>query len=244
MRELLSEEEYLNGEKNGKVKEYNSEGYSEFEGEYLSGKIWNGKGYDKDHNVTYEIKNSKGYKKDFCTKNNELSYEAEYLNAGINGIVKKYHYLNSKLKFIGEYFDGSKNGKAKEYYLDEKLKYEGEYLYNFKLRGKEFHNEKLIYEGEYFLNKRWNGKIYDENGNVIYEIKEGNGKGKEYDDNGNLIFEGEYLNGEMNQGIMKKYDTFTGKLSFEGEYSNEKKIGKEKNMIFLVEKYLLKEENI
>ena len=37
----------------------------------------------------------------------------------------------------------------------------------------------------------------DENGNIIYELKNGNGKVKEYDDNGNLLFEGEYINGKI-----------------------------------------------
>ena len=39
---------------------------------------------------------------------------------------------------------------------------------------------------------------YDENGNIIYELK--NGKGKEYNYNGNLIFEGEYINGKRWNG--------------------------------------------
>ena len=72
------------------------------------------------------------------------------------------------------------------------------------------------YEGEYLYDKKWNGKGYDENGNVIYELINGNGKGREYDENGRLIFEGEYLNGKRN-GKGKEYDN-NGKLIFEGEY--------------------------
>ena len=53
----------------------------------------------------------------------------------------------------------------------------------------------LEFEGEYLFNKKWNGKGYDEEGNIIYELKNGNGKVKEYNDNGDLEFEGEYLNG-------------------------------------------------
>ena len=55
-------------------------------------------------------------------------------------------------------------------------------------------NKKLIYEGEYLYDKIYNGKRYDENGNIIFELKNGNGKVKEHDFNGKLIFEGKYLN--------------------------------------------------
>ena len=34
------------------------------------------------------------------------------------------------------------------------------------------------------LVKKWNGKGYDENGNVIYELINGNGKVKEYNEYG------------------------------------------------------------
>ena len=67
------------------------------------------------------------------------------------------------------------NGKAKEYYANCKLKYEGEYL-----------------------NGKRNGKGFDKNDNLIYELKDGKGYIKEYDSDGELIFEGEYLNGERN----------------------------------------------
>ena len=68
---LIFEGEYLNGEINGKGKEYFHYGYYDrddgrmiyydkiiiFEGEYLNGNPWNGKGYDKDNNKVCEIKN-------------------------------------------------------------------------------------------------------------------------------------------------------------------------------------------
>ena len=50
---------YLNGERNGKGKEYNYEGILEYEGEYLNGERKKGKEY-----------NDKGI----------LEYEGEYLN--------------------------------------------------------------------------------------------------------------------------------------------------------------------
>ena len=73
--------------------------------------------------------------------------------------------------------------------------------------------------------KKRNGKGYDENGKVIYELINGNGKVKEYDNYGKLEFEGEYLNGKRN-GKGKEYAE--GKLKFEGEYLNVRRIGKGK----------------
>ena len=70
-------------------------------------------------------------------------------------------------------------------------------------------------------NQKWNGKGYDENGIIIYELINGNGKVKEYNEN-KLIYEGEYLNGKRN-GKGKEYD-LNDKLIFEGEYLNGKKI--------------------
>ena len=72
-----------------------------------------------------------------------------------NGKGKEYT-LENKLVFEGEYLNGKRNGKGKEYYLDGDLKFEGEYL---------------------------NREIW-------------NGKGKKYYPNGELKFEGEYLNGK------------------------------------------------
>ena len=97
-----------------------------------------------------------------------------------------------------------KNGKGKEYFYNNNysgnksyLMFEGEYLNNYRLKGKEYYkNGKLKYEGEFIISKKWNGKVYDELNNIVYELKNGNGKIKEYFENGKLEFEGEYLNGK------------------------------------------------
>jgi len=58
---LKFEGEYLNGKKNGKGKEYiYNNGKLIFEGEYLNGKKWNGKGYDINGDLAFEIKGGKG----------------------------------------------------------------------------------------------------------------------------------------------------------------------------------------
>ena len=81
-------------EKNGMEKEKNK---LMFEGEYLNGKKWNGKG--KEYN-------------DYGT----LNFEGDYLKGERNGKGKEY-YNDDKLKFEGEYLNGKRNGKGKEYYL-------------------------------------------------------------------------------------------------------------------------------
>ena len=84
----------------------------------------------------------------------KLIFEGEYLNGKRNGKGKEYDYWNSELEFEGEYLNGKRNGKGKEYDYNGKLKFEGEYLNG----------------------KRWNGKGYNIEGEMSFEIKEGNGK--------------------------------------------------------------------
>ena len=83
------EGEYLNGKRSGKGKEYYYDGTLIFEGEYLNGKEWNGKKYNINNEIIYEIKNGKG-------------------------LIKEYDH--GKLIFEGEYLNGEKNGKGREKY--------------------------------------------------------------------------------------------------------------------------------
>ena len=83
----------------------------EYDGEFLYERKWNGKGYDENGNVIYEL--IKG-----------------------NGKVKEYDDY-SKLKFEGEYLNGKKNGKGKEYW-NGKLIFRGEYLNGEKIKKKKF----------------------------------------------------------------------------------------------------------
>ena len=145
-----------------------------YDGEYLFDNKYNDKGYDEYGNKIYELRNGTG-----------------------NG---KEYFPNGKLIFEGEYLNGRRNGK-----------------------GKEYENGKLILEGEYKSDKRWNCKAYDEI-NHFFKLKEGKGLLKIYDNNGKLKFENEYLNGEKNgkgkvyyNGKGKEYYD-NGKLKFEGEY--------------------------
>ena len=237
----------LNNNINGKGKEYfDYNNHLLFEGEYLNGKRWDGKGYDSQNNLAYELNNGKGLIKEYNSSGN-LIFEGEYLNGERNGKGKEYNDFGD-IKFEGEYLYGERNGKGKEYndfgdinfegeylngkrngkgfYQDNFLKFDGVYLYGFKLKGKLFIENKLEFEGEFLFDKKWNGKGYDEHGNIIYELINGNGKVKEYENYGKLYFEGEYLNGKRNGKGKEKY--LSGYLKYEGEYLNNKRNGKGK----------------
>ena len=220
------EGEYSNGERNGNGREYNDDfGYEkEFEGEYYKGKRWTGKEYNNDNIVTNELK--EGREKngenifDFDYSGRlEYEYEGTFINGEKNGIGEE-RCCETNVIYFGEFKDGERNGKGKEYYENNKnLIFEGEYISNYRLKGKEYLHGKLEYEGEYLLNKKWNGIGFNENGNKIYQIINGNGKVLEYNPNGHLIFEGEYSNGFKLKGI--EYNS-KGQLKFKGNYLNGK----------------------
>ena len=174
-----------------------------------------------------------------------------------DGIGKEYNLLNNKLLFEGQYVNGKKHGKGKEYFENGNIKFKGKYLKGRKIRGRGYNNNQNIifvlksdgkateyydngnlkFEGEYFDEKRWNGRGYNIKGEMIYIIKSGKGKVIDYYDNGELKFEGEYIHGEKN-GKGKEYNK-NGIIAFEGQYLNGKRhgIGKEynKNAILIYE---------
>ena len=203
---------------------FNSYGNNvKFEGEYLKGKIWNGKGYTYNSKKIYEIINGKGILQDF-NDNNELLFKYEYDNGEINGYGEEYainshfdyfYWIEKKCyykKFCGNYSNGKRNGEGEEYNPDNKL----------------------LFKGEYFNGKKWNGKIYNKEGKEEFEIKCGNGKVKEYNEKGNLLFEGEYLNGERNgKGKEYYYNQYgKGNSIYEGEFLNGEKNGKGKEFYY------------
>ena len=212
-QEIKIEVEYLNGKRNGKGKEYYCGGNLKFEGEYINDKRWNGKYYNVLNNTYCELKNGKGFIKIYYN-NNQIRFEGEYLKGEKNGKGKEYYYAGL-LKFKGEYLNGKRNGKGKEFNKNGKLIFEGEFKNDYRSKGKEFVHERLEFEGEYLFNKKWNGKGYDGAGNIIYELKNGNGKVKEYNNYGDLEFEGECLNGIKWNGkghrFLMRYELNQGK---------------------------------
>ena len=161
----------------------------------------------------YRISQGNRIGKEYIKYTDRLLYEGEYLNGKRNGKGKEF-YDDGKLLFEGEYLKGYRNGKGKEYNDDGNLKFEGEYLKGYKNgKGKEYnYYGELDFEGEYSNGVRWNGK------------------GKEYYACGKLLFEGEFLNGKRWNGkYIEYYDD--DKLGFEVIYLNGERIEKDNKNI-------------
>ena len=62
-----------------------------------------------------------------------------------------FFYIETFNSFEGEYKNGKRNGKGKEFYSNKNIKFEGEYL-----------------DG-----KRWKGKGYDPEGNLEFGMENG-----------------------------------------------------------------------
>ena len=179
-------------------------------------------------NFVYVIHEPNGIAKEYLGFEDMLMFEGEYLNGKRNGKGKEYDW-NGKLIFEGEYLNGKRNGNGKEYDNKGNLIFEGEYLNGKRNgKGKEYNEKgKLIFEGDYFNDLLLIGNVYDNDG-ILHKVNNNlNGYGKEYNSYGKLLFEGEYLNGKRN-GKGKEYN-WDDRLIFEGEYLNGKKhgIGKE-----------------
>jgi len=120
-----------------------------------------GKEYDYSSKLIFEgvyLNDERNGKGEEFNDNGILIFEVEYLN-GIQWIGKNYDEDGNKILEIN-----NTNGKGKEYYYKDKIKYEGEYENNLRNgKGKEYyHYGILIYEGE-------------------YQNQDRHGKGKEYD---------------------------------------------------------------
>ena len=90
-------------------------------------------------------------------------FTGKYIIYESNRIGKEYDGYDDTLKFEGEYINGERNGKGKEYLDIDKLFFEGEYLNGKRnAKGKRYYlyNGELRFEGEY-LNGERNGKGKD-----------------------------------------------------------------------------------
>ena len=192
---LIFEGEFSNAKKNGKGREYDNNERLKFEGEYINGeRKGNGKEYYEDEKLKFEgeylygKRNGKG--KEYY-KTGEVKFEGEYKN----GIIYEGKMYVNKPKKVYELKKGK--GKIKEYNdYSELIIFEGEYLNGVKHgKGKEYYdNGRIKFEGEYMNGKRWNGIGYNTRNNKIFELFNGFGLVKEYYDNGRIKFEGEYIN--------------------------------------------------
>ena len=133
--------------------------------------------------------------------------------------------------FEGEYKNGKKNGKGKEFNEEgKKLIFEGTYLNGNRYKGVEYdYYCKKDYEGEYMFNKRWNGKEYNSEGEVFSLIKNGiNSKNGNnyiyYENNQEVNLTEQEFNDLKFTGEIKEYDN-NNTLLFEGDYLLGKRNG-------------------
>ena len=88
-----------------------------------------------------------------------------------------------------------------------------------------YSNEKISFKGEYSHGYKIEGKGYYINGKLSFILKR-NGIIKEYDYKGKLSYQGEFLNDKKNGKGKEYYEK--GKLHFDGEYKNDILNGKVK----------------
>ena len=92
-------------------------------------------------------------------------------------MIKEYNDYYSLIIFEGEYLNGQKHGKGKEYYDNGKLEFEGEYLNGKRQgKGKEYYNSEITSENIF-----GNSDYSDEYGQLIlkeniYMIEDGKAK--------------------------------------------------------------------
>ena len=108
------------------------------------------KKYDRFGNVLYELIDGKGHIKDFDSLVN-LIKEGEYIDGELK--KAKEYFRQGEIIFEGEYLKGiGWKGIGKEYNFYGRLTYDGEYLNGMKLKGKKFkyfkYYNRLIFEGE------------------------------------------------------------------------------------------------
>ena len=160
-------------------------------------KSWNGKGYDIKGNSINELKNGQGYVKEY--EYEKLVFEDEYLNGERNGKGKEHHQFGGLL-FEDEYLNWKRHGKGKEFdYFSGQLKFEGQYIYGYRIRGKEYFNDtnneqKSKYEYDFLNEQNWYQKAKEYGWNsLIYGNKFFNKNNYNIKTN-IIIFEGECLN--------------------------------------------------
>ena len=218
---LIFEGEYKDGKRNGKATKYyydeffmnkarnrknNSkiEKYDEyieykFVGVYLNGKKWNGKEYDKNNNIIYELNYGKGY------------------------ATKKIHKLNKTI-YEGEYLKGKKHGKGREltlYGIYDCI-YEGEYLDGKKWNGKIYSENNFEKFREKYNENICICKILK--GNASKYVNDNSQSSSSFV----LRYEGEFENGEYHgKGVKYNSDGLAKKevsLNMENRMEKEKNI--------------------
>ena len=216
-KSIIYEGEYKNGKRHGYGKDYRYE-HVIFEGKYIDGKKWDGWGCDRDGVLLCKFEKGKGFIKVYEGWNRAISFEGEFNNGEGNGKAKEYDF-HGKLIYEGEYKDGKRHGKGIEYYnyySEREIIFNGEYINGKIWRGfgkPDFSRNLFI--GEYRYGEMWKGKEMYTNDTISFEGEYLNGKkwkGKFYYENGNLRYDGELSDDKLWNGILYSYD---GKEKFE-----------------------------
>jgi antitoxin component YwqK of YwqJK toxin-antitoxin module len=120
--------------------------------------------------------------------NGKVFEESFYQNDTLQG-ERKLFYENGQIQSIEQYDKGIFSGKAQRFYANGQLSNEGDYVNN-EMTG---------------TWKRWyeSGELQEE---VTFEKNEENGPFKLYHKSGKPSVEGVYVNGDNEEGELKKYD--------------------------------------
>ena len=187
---------------------------------------------DREGNIISKIffKDDKKQKGEEFYKNGSRKYQGSYKDYEREGDLVKEFYDNGVIKYEGRYRGGLRHGLGKLYAEDEESYFSGTFKYGKKNgRGKTFKNNILIEDGPY-SNDLKNGffQTFYDNGGIRffgnYKDDKRNGKGKMFDTDGKVVFEGDFLNDNIFEGEVYKYQTRK-----EYEYTGCIKNGKEED---------------
>ena len=111
--------------------------------------------------VIYEA-NGKRKGKEYNILTDNIMFEGEYLNGKKNGKGKEYNEYENII-FEGEYKDGKKEGQGKEFDESGNLIFEGEYENGLRKKGylKEYYEGKVIFEADYSCVFSWSYRQYE-----------------------------------------------------------------------------------
>ena len=237
------------GERTGRGKVYDKEGGLYYDANWVLGKKFGqGREYDKTGQLKYcgeWARNLKeGYGKEFGDHRLVL-YEGNFRLGERHGQGTLFSIKRSWISghYTGEFKDGFKNGKGRQYHQDGSLKYDGTWRHDLKegvftvyypttttrLYEGPFDPKAqpggVRYKGEFSDDNRHGlGQSFFPNGSVEFdgEWRNGNrhGRGRSFFPNRSLRFEGEWFFGkEVLNGVVRRFRD-DGSLEFKGVYDS------------------------
>ena len=158
------------------------------------------------------------YYKKVCLKDGSY-YEGTGYDKGkrfvFHGNGKRYN-KQGELCYEGDYVDGKRSGKGKEY-LFGNLFYEGDFLNGSRHgSGTAYVSGRILYKGDFYRGLEY-------------------GTGMSYTKDGSILFAGAFIRGNYYEGDLvdgkacgkgKLYNIYTSKLQYEGDMENDKPNGK------------------